>query len=321
MLEKWGLNWVSKMGGSDASRVDSPVQETLIHHSLGIGADLFDVSGVLAQDSAYKEIVSPYAEPRLTLRVLLGGSDDVILPEVGQEQTYAAGQCGVLGSTESHSYCRPRPGPPVDMVCCILSASRLQGYLGDMATPTAILPLLDGRNSYFNLTPAATAMIQRAALAIRSVPYQGASRHLFLQAKMLEILSGALTCLDERPSFDDRVLGIERRRLLEIRELLMASVADPPGLEQLARMAGSSPHRLNDAFRQEFGQTVFEWFADWKLNYAYQLLQAGEMPVKVIAHYLGYAHVSNFTTAFRRRFGTPPARLRTGWTADIDASA
>jgi AraC-like DNA-binding protein len=40
------------------------------------------------------------------------------------------------------------------------------------------------------------------------------------------------------------------------------------------------------------------------------MLQEGSLPIKEITFRLGYAHVSNFTTAFTKRYGAPPADYR-----------
>ena len=41
-------------------------------------------------------------------------------------------------------------------------------------------------------------------------------------------------------------------------------------------------------------------------------LESDAASIKVIAHRVGYTHVSNFTAAFGRRYGMPPQRYQRG---------
>jgi len=55
---------------------------------------------------------------------------------------------------------------------------------------------------------------------------------------------------------------------------------------------------LNEAFPELSGAMA--------AGLAYRLLASGELSVKQVAWRAGYAHVSNFSLAFTRRFGHPP---------------
>jgi AraC-like DNA-binding protein len=55
---------------------------------------------------------------------------------------------------------------------------------------------------------------------------------------------------------------------------------------------------------------VYEVLRDERLEHARIAIEMGGLSVKDIASRVGYNHVSNFTSAFTRRYGSPPQRFR-----------
>nr|WP_246702097.1 helix-turn-helix transcriptional regulator [Xanthobacter sp. SG618] len=91
---------------------------------------------------------------------------------------------------------------------------------------------------------------------------------------------------------------------------MLADIAHPPRIEDVALAVGLSQRRLNEVFREVFEASPLQCMVRWRLDLARQLLASGELSVKQVAHRLGYAHVSNFSLAFTRRFGHPPSGER-----------
>jgi len=108
---------------------------------------------------------------------------------------------------------------------------------------------------------------------------------------------------------DSRLTKSEQKRVARAHDRLLASMQDPPTLEELSMETGMSRKRLNNAFRERYGGSVFEVLQERRLTLARELLQSGHEPIKRIAWQVGYAHVSNFTTAFKRRFGVTPGEV------------
>ena len=91
------------------------------------------------------------------------------------------------------------------------------------------------------------------------------------------------------------------------RAVIMAHLADPPRIGEIARRVGLSQRRLNEVFREIFGASPMQCLVRWRLEMARDLLATGDLSVKQVAHCVGYAHVSNFSLAFTRHFGHPPS--------------
>nr|WP_247878461.1 helix-turn-helix transcriptional regulator [Niveispirillum sp. SYP-B3756] len=94
--------------------------------------------------------------------------------------------------------------------------------------------------------------------------------------------------------------------------MLLADLAKPPSLRQLAGAAGLNEKRLNEGFRALYGATVFECLRNARLEKGRQLLFDDQLPLKTIAWQVGYTHVNNFITAYRNHFGEPPRRHQNG---------
>lgn len=92
--------------------------------------------------------------------------------------------------------------------------------------------------------------------------------------------------------------------------LLHEDLAHPPDLMGLAKSVGTNTRRLNEAFRNCVGTTVFEYLREARMEQARQLLRDSSLPIQVLAADLGYDNPANFATAFRQRFGLSPREYR-----------
>ncbi|HDR8922501.1 TPA: DNA-binding response regulator [Burkholderia vietnamiensis] len=91
---------------------------------------------------------------------------------------------------------------------------------------------------------------------------------------------------------------------------LSRSLHEPPTVEQLARAVGTHEKRLSRAFRDNLGQTVFEYVRHERLRVARDLLDSTSLSIASIAKEIGFATPANFATAFRERFGITPTEWR-----------
>ncbi|KVH45294.1 AraC family transcriptional regulator [Burkholderia diffusa] len=91
---------------------------------------------------------------------------------------------------------------------------------------------------------------------------------------------------------------------------LSRSLNDPPTVEQLARAVGTHEKRLSRAFRDNLGQTVFEYLRHERLRIAQDLLDSTSLSIASIAKEIGFSSPANFATAFRERFGITPTEWR-----------
>ena len=103
--------------------------------------------------------------------------------------------------------------------------------------------------------------------------------------------------------------------------LLQNEAAQWEGLEPLVRAVGTNEKRLTDLFRTQFGLTVYEYFMELRLEQARVRLTRSNLQVQQIAELAGYQNASDFSRAFRRRYGVGPRQYRQGSPALPDSAS
>ncbi|MBI5165978.1 MAG: helix-turn-helix transcriptional regulator [Magnetospirillum sp.] len=203
-----------------------------------------------------------------------------------------------------------QPGETQLSLTSVFTAGSLRSLLDGHSIPRPLRLFLDGRLDNFGAAVRTSAKLHRVAAQIRAQPYAGLMASLYVRGKMYELMAEVLADLTDIREKAARSLHSDQCRALAARDILIDNLGAPPAIEDLARLVGLSQRRLNQLFRDLFGATVFACLVRWRLDHAKSLLARGDLSVKQVAHLMGYAHVSNFTFAFFRRFGMPPAHWR-----------
>jgi AraC-like DNA-binding protein len=155
--------------------------------------------------------------------------------------------------------------------------------------------------------------IQRPLHDCFCTAYTGALRKIEMQADALRYLA-ALTDFFTPPEsaeqFSEQQPSRAKERAHTVRDYLCKMIGNPPSMNQLAVLFGRSSRMLNDEFSGVFGQSIFAFISEQRLNVAYEAICSTDIPLKVIAQRIGYSHVNHFSAAFSKRFGFPPSALR-----------
>jgi AraC-like DNA-binding protein len=93
-----------------------------------------------------------------------------------------------------------------------------------------------------------------------------------------------------------------------------AELAAPITLEQVARRLATSPRQVQRAFTDVGGMGFREHLRRLRMAQAVELLSSTDLPVKEVAHRVGYRDHSQFSKSFKRTYGFSPihARARAG---------
>jgi len=160
--------------------------------------------------------------------------------------------------------------------------------------------------------PLATAEMLNVIHSILYNPFEEGLRALYLETKALELILLALhRSLQDNTLFRPVMLtGYDKEKLQEARAYLLEHIDDRTSIADLSRMIGINRNKLTGGFRQLYGITIFEFLIDKRMEKAKQLLQDTALPIREIAMMIGYSKLSNFTTAFTRKFGIPPRTFR-----------
>ena len=98
------------------------------------------------------------------------------------------------------------------------------------------------------------------------------------------------------------------KKIRKAKEIILANMAEPPTLPELAAEIGLSLKRLKEGFKQIYGDSVYSFLFDYKMDYAKRLLETGQYNVNEIGLKIGYSTASHFITAFKKKYNTTPKK-------------
>lgn len=139
---------------------------------------------------------------------------------------------------------------------------------------------------------------------------EGALGRLLAESCALELLAqGLMSAESEEDQRGGRIGKQDRTKMLRLRDMLIAEPEQAYRLCDLAREAGVSVTTLKTKFSAVVGQSVFAFLRDQRLERARKGIESEGWSVSQAAYFVGFRHPSNFSTAFRRKFGAAPSRL------------
>ena len=139
--------------------------------------------------------------------------------------------------------------------------------------------------------------------------FTGPLQALFLRAKCLELLVLQAEAAAQPPrSARPAVLRqpADRERLVAARDYVQARLHQPPSLPEVARAVGLNEYKLKRGFKELFGETVFGYLTQQRLELARTLLLDTQKTASEIGYELGYSSPQHFNNAFRQKYGQPP---------------
>ena len=138
--------------------------------------------------------------------------------------------------------------------------------------------------------------------------FDGDLHKLHAQAKLLEYLCALAGHFSGKPPHPAKKCKPDL--LHHLHEELTQLVGELPSLDELSRRYGLSARALNEAFKEEYGQSIYVFVKDHRLVLAHESLQHAKQPLKLVAAKLGYSHVNHFINAFSKKFGYPPGSIQ-----------
>ncbi|WP_281988602.1 helix-turn-helix transcriptional regulator [Aquimarina aggregata] len=100
-------------------------------------------------------------------------------------------------------------------------------------------------------------------------------------------------------------------KIKKAKEIIISRMAEPPTLQELSNEIGLSLKKLKEGFKQIYGEPVYAFLFDYKMEVARQLLASGSHNVNEVGLKVGYSTASHFIAAFKKKFGTTPKKYVT----------
>ena len=135
-------------------------------------------------------------------------------------------------------------------------------------------------------------------------------KELYVKGKVYELISLYFNRAPEADLEQCPFLADEEnvRKIKMAKEIIIARMAEPPTLNQLSEEIGLSLKKLKEGFKQIYGDSVFGFLFDYKMEFARKMLETGRHYVNEVGLKVGYSTASHFIASFKKKYGTTPKK-------------
>lgn len=205
-----------------------------------------------------------------------------------------------------------------ELICINLSTDFINRYLPAdhpaygqlMATaaggeaPMMLAPL------NMHISPEIEAILQRLSNAYQS----NFCDRLLLESKVIELFALQISQFEalQNNIATPQLKKGELEKMQEAREILIHHTGAQLSLRSLAHLVGTNEYNLKRDFKTVFGNTVYGYLNQYKMEKAKSMLLAKDINIAEIAKEVGYKHATHFTSAFKKYFGYLPNKIKSG---------
>ncbi len=200
-------------------------------------------------------------------------------------------------------------GPNSWVISVIISIQKFHGLFSNDASHIPFLSEENKDRKYYkenDISPSMAIVLSQ----LFHYKLNSSIKNLYYKGKGYELISLFFN-RSEDPDAEQCPFLIDEENVLKIKkakEIIISNMAEPPGLEELSALVGLSLKRLKMGFKQIYGDTVYGFLFDYKMDYARQLLDSGSYNVNEVGLKIGYSTGSHFIAAFKKKFATTPKK-------------
>jgi AraC family transcriptional activator of pyochelin receptor len=199
--------------------------------------------------------------------------------------------------------------PKTTLISLLISIEKFHSLF---SKESGYIPFLSNENSnkkYYDdkeIKPTVSIVLQQ----IINSNINSSIRELYVKGKVYELLSLHFQ-KDETAEGEYCPFLVDEQNVLKIRkakEIIILRMAEPPSLQELANEIGLNIKKLKEGFKQIYGDSVFSFLFDYKMEHARRLLETNQYNVNEVGTQVGYSTASHFIAAFKKKFGTTPKK-------------
>jgi AraC-like DNA-binding protein len=255
----------------------------------------------------------PTSNHPLQFNVLLSGLAKDDCGWVGEGNTVISGGGIQKGMKTIHFKSARMVGVEINMSPSLL-ATFFPGKDGGI--PPELKMFAKGNDWQTLIYPKITPSIRFLTQQIFNCPYQGMTKRIYLQAKVLELIALQLAPIltdGGTPQPAPPLKSDTIARIHHAKQIILSRLENPPSLTELGALVGLSDRTLRRGFQELFGTTVFNYLTEKRMEKAEQLLRGSHMTtVAEVANIVGYSHLGHFAAAFKRKYNITPRECLLG---------
>lgn len=157
-----------------------------------------------------------------------------------------------------------------------------------------------------NVSPATAIVLSQ----IMNYNLHSSIKSLYIKAKVYELIALYFNMSEDADIEQCPFLVDEDnvQRIRKAKEIVIARMAEPPTLAELSDEIGLSLKKLKEGFKQIYGDSVYSFLFEHKMDYARKMLETGQHNVNEVGLKVGYSTASHFIAAFKKKYGTTPKK-------------
>ena len=129
----------------------------------------------------------------------------------------------------------------------------------------------------------------------------------FLRIKAEELVCRLLMELEKRDEKHLSALNThDIQAIYKVKEHMLEHLETPPIIKNLAVIATMSPSKLKRLFRQIFGNSIFSYYQEFRIQEAARLLKEEKLSVSDAGYRMGFTNLSHFSRVFKDHIGLKP---------------
>ena len=199
--------------------------------------------------------------------------------------------------------------PKTSLVSVLISIEKFHSLFSKEANHIHFLSDENINRKYYNddeIKPSVLMVLQQ----IINSTSRSAVKDLYIKGKIYELLSLHFQN-DEASNVEFCPFLVDEQNVLKIRkakDIIISRMTEPPSLQELANEIGLTLKKLKEGFKQIYGDTVYSFLFDYKMEHARRLLESNQYNVNEVGLKIGYSTSSHFIAAFKKKFGTTPKK-------------
>tara|TARA_A100001015_G_scaffold117440_1_gene130259 strand:+ start:176 stop:1063 length:888 start_codon:yes stop_codon:yes gene_type:complete len=199
--------------------------------------------------------------------------------------------------------------PNTWLVSALISITKFHALFSSDADHIPFLSSENSAKKYYDNLPFTSSIAVVLSQVLQSKIHDSI-KALYIKGKVYELLSLYFN-KSEDPSVEQCPFLVDEENVRKIRkakEIVLERMTDPPSLENLAVEIGLSLKKLKEGFKELYGDTIYAYLLDHKMEEARRMLNSQKYNVNEVGLKLGYSTASHFIAAFKKKYGTTPKK-------------
>jgi AraC-like DNA-binding protein len=215
--------------------------------------------------------------------------------------------CVLLYNPQQNLPIRLEMPPQGNLISILVSIKKLHSLFSKEANYIPFLSEENSNKKFYDdsiMKPSVLNVLQQMV----NLRLDSRIRDLYMKGKIYELLSLHFQ-KDEISDGEYCPFLVDEGEILKIRKaknIITSRISDPPSLNELSNEIGLSLKKLKEGFKQIYGDTVYSFLFDYKMEQARIMLESNQFNVNEVGSKIGYSMASHFIAAFKKKFGTTP---------------